>query len=276
IRSGYTAGADVVYSLQDLQLGAKGALNELVPGRRCQTILGEQGSSLFHYKAVLLDSQQLSEPFLYHCGVFIVPKIFLDSSHTGASMDDIQKDLSPLVRNLAPREADDEARIPTSYFLKDEITLDFCLVVSVPCRYFCPIARTRYLRMAAFAHRPRLPSIVPSLSRAYSACSSTSWILDPCAEGVHPTHCFRPTRPLDQGSKVAWEGGTVSHAREGEQAPPWPCPSPLPRLTIGMTGQRRTLSDPSTMEDEGEGSGWRWSQHVGGGGRQEARGNLVF
>lgn len=75
IRSGYTAGADIVYSLKDLQLGAKGALNELVPGRRCQTILGEQGSSLFHYKAVLLDSQQLSEPFLYHCGVFIVPKV---------------------------------------------------------------------------------------------------------------------------------------------------------------------------------------------------------
>ncbi|CAL9184938.1 unnamed protein product [Musa hybrid cultivar] len=140
IRSGYTAGADIVYSLKDLQLGAKGALNELVPGRRCQTILGKQGSSFFHYKAVLLDSQQLSEPFLYHCGVFIVPKarahewlftseegqwlivesskaarlimIFLNSSHTGASMDDIQKDLSPLVRNLAPGKADDEARIP--------------------------------------------------------------------------------------------------------------------------------------------------------------------
>ncbi|URD73342.1 Methyltransferase domain [Musa troglodytarum] len=140
IRSGYTASADIMDSLKDLQLGAKGALNELVPGRRCQTILGEQGSSLFHYKAVLLDSHQLSEPFLYHCGVFIVPKarahewlftseegqwlivesskaarlimIFLDSSHTGSSMDDIQKDLSPLVRNLAPGKADDEARIP--------------------------------------------------------------------------------------------------------------------------------------------------------------------
>lgn len=75
VRSDYSSGADIVYSLEDLHLGAKGHLQELLPGRRCQTILGELGSSLSHYKAIILDSQQYSDPFLYHCGVFIVPKV---------------------------------------------------------------------------------------------------------------------------------------------------------------------------------------------------------
>ncbi|WOL12832.1 hypothetical protein Cni_G21600 [Canna indica] len=140
IRSDYSSGADIVYSLEDLQLGAKGDLKEFLPGRRCQTILGEQGSSLFHYKAILLDSQQHSEPFLYQCGVFIVPKarshewlfaseegqwlvvessktarlimVFMDSRHSGASMDEIQKDLSPLVKKLTPGKLEDETQIP--------------------------------------------------------------------------------------------------------------------------------------------------------------------
>ncbi|GJN03186.1 hypothetical protein PR202_ga20598 [Eleusine coracana subsp. coracana] len=34
------------------------------------------GSSLFCYKAVLLDSKKQTETFVYHCGVFIVPKGF--------------------------------------------------------------------------------------------------------------------------------------------------------------------------------------------------------
>ncbi|XP_010929746.1 uncharacterized protein [Elaeis guineensis] len=140
IRSNYSTGADIYYSLEDLLLGAKGNLKELLPGRRCQLILGEQGSSLYTYKTLLLDARQQPDPFLYHCGVFIVPKtrayewlftseegqwlvvesskaarlimVFLDSRHAHASMDDIQKDLSPLVKNLAPGNPEDEARIP--------------------------------------------------------------------------------------------------------------------------------------------------------------------
>lgn len=76
LRSQYSSGDDIVYSLEDLQLGARGNLKELLPGRRCQTILGNHGS-LYHYKAILLDSKQHSEPFLYRCGVFIVPKVSL-------------------------------------------------------------------------------------------------------------------------------------------------------------------------------------------------------
>ncbi|XP_042382783.1 eEF1A lysine and N-terminal methyltransferase-like isoform X1 [Zingiber officinale] len=139
LRSQYSSGDDIVYSLEDLQLGARGNLKELLPGRRCQTILGNHGS-LYHYKAILLDSKQHSEPLLYHCGVFIVPKaranewlfsseegqwlivesskaarlimVFMDSRHTGASMDEIQKDLSPLVKGLAPERSEDETLIP--------------------------------------------------------------------------------------------------------------------------------------------------------------------
>jgi hypothetical protein len=75
IRESYSSGVDVIISLRDLQLGAMGDLSVIVPGRRKQFILGEQGSSLFCYKAVLLDSKNRTQPFVYHCGVFIVPKV---------------------------------------------------------------------------------------------------------------------------------------------------------------------------------------------------------
>ncbi|KAK1313849.1 hypothetical protein QJS10_CPA06g02039 [Acorus calamus] len=100
---------DAIYSLEDLQLGVKGDLKELTPGRRIQISLGEPGCSRFSYKAVLLDSHHQSDPFSYHCGVFIVPKVFLELGHDLGSMDDIKKDLSPLVKNLA---CVDDAPIP--------------------------------------------------------------------------------------------------------------------------------------------------------------------
>lgn len=140
IRSGYSSGSDILYSLEDLQLGAKGDLTKLSEGRRIQLTLGEQGGSHFSYRAVLLDARQQSAPFLYHCGVFLVPKtrahewvfsseegqwlvvesskaarlimVLLDTSHSTSSMDDIQKDLSPLVKELAPRNDNNEAQIP--------------------------------------------------------------------------------------------------------------------------------------------------------------------
>ncbi|KAL5702867.1 hypothetical protein ACHQM5_028031 [Ranunculus cassubicifolius] len=102
-------GADILYSLEDLKLGAGGDLKELSPGRRLQLTLGEDGQSLFSYEAVLLDAQQQSDDFTFHCGVFLVPK---DSRHSDVSMDDIQKDLSPLVRGLAPGKLDDGPQIP--------------------------------------------------------------------------------------------------------------------------------------------------------------------
>lgn len=75
MRIEYSSGIDIIYSLQDLQLGAKGNLKELHPGRRFQAVLGEQGESIYTYKTVLLDAKQQVEPFSYHCGVFIVPKV---------------------------------------------------------------------------------------------------------------------------------------------------------------------------------------------------------
>jgi hypothetical protein len=75
IRESYSSGVNVILSLRDLQLGAMGDLSVIVPGRRKQFILGEQGSSLFCYKAVLLDSKNRTQTFVYHCGVFIVPKV---------------------------------------------------------------------------------------------------------------------------------------------------------------------------------------------------------
>ncbi|KAE8677584.1 hypothetical protein F3Y22_tig00111505pilonHSYRG00024 [Hibiscus syriacus] len=140
IRGEYLSGSDVLYSLEDLQLGAKGDLTKLSPGCRVQLTLGEQGVSRFSYKAVLLDAKQQSEAFSFHCGVFIVPKtrahewlfsseegqwqvvessktarlimILLETSHANADMEDIQKDLSPLVKPLAPADNDKGNQIP--------------------------------------------------------------------------------------------------------------------------------------------------------------------
>lgn len=138
IRREYSLGSDVLYSLEELNLGARGDLTKLSPGSRFQLNLG--GGSRFSYRAVVLDSQESSGPFAYHCGVFIVPKtrahewlfsseegqwmvvesskaarlvmILLDASHVSASMDDIQKDLSPLVKQLAPGKDDNGVQIP--------------------------------------------------------------------------------------------------------------------------------------------------------------------
>jgi hypothetical protein len=138
IRRDCNNGSDLLYSHEDLKLGIKGDLAELTEGRRIKFTLGGQGSN-FSYRAVLLDAQKQTEPFVYYCGVFLVPKtrahewlfcseegqwqvvessqaarlimVFLDSSHSGATMEDIQNDLSPMVTQLAPRN-DDEARIP--------------------------------------------------------------------------------------------------------------------------------------------------------------------
>uniref|UniRef100_A0A2N9HH10 Methyltransferase type 11 domain-containing protein n=1 Tax=Fagus sylvatica TaxID=28930 RepID=A0A2N9HH10_FAGSY len=74
IRKGHFNGSYIFYSLQDLQLGAQGDLTKLCQGRRFQLTLGGQGDSLFCYRAILLDARQQSTPFMYHCGVFIVPK----------------------------------------------------------------------------------------------------------------------------------------------------------------------------------------------------------
>jgi len=75
IRESYSSGVDVLLSLRDLQLGAIGDLKVIVPGRRRQFILGEQETSLYCYKAILLDAKKQTETFVYHCGVFIVPKV---------------------------------------------------------------------------------------------------------------------------------------------------------------------------------------------------------
>lgn len=75
IRESYSSGVDITLSLRDLQLGAVGDLKVIIPGRRRMFILGDQGNSLYCYKAVLLDARKRTETFVYHCGVFIVPKV---------------------------------------------------------------------------------------------------------------------------------------------------------------------------------------------------------
>ncbi|KAL8026596.1 hypothetical protein ABFX02_14G038600 [Erythranthe guttata] len=147
VRSEYSNGGDILYSLEDLTLGAKGNLKELEPGRRLKLILGEPGVSRF-YNAILFDakpdlgqdSDDDKEPISYQFAAFIVPKmrvddwlfsseegqwlivatskaarlvmILLDSSNSNFSMQDIQTDLSPLVMQLAPKDCDDGVPIP--------------------------------------------------------------------------------------------------------------------------------------------------------------------
>ncbi|KAL6185703.1 hypothetical protein ACLB2K_041830 [Fragaria x ananassa] len=138
IRREYSSASDIQYSLEDLKLGARGDLTKLRPGRRFQ--LNLCGGSNFSCRAVVLDAKEISANFVYHCGVFIVPKtraqewlfsseegqwmvvesskaarlvmVLLDASHVNSSMDDIQKDLSPLVKQLAPGKDDNGAQIP--------------------------------------------------------------------------------------------------------------------------------------------------------------------
>lgn len=76
LRQGYLNGSDVVYSLEDLKLGAKSILAKLSKDRRSELTLGGEGSR-FSYRAVLLDAQEDSGPFTYNCGVFLVPKVCL-------------------------------------------------------------------------------------------------------------------------------------------------------------------------------------------------------
>ncbi|KAK7348729.1 hypothetical protein VNO80_23371 [Phaseolus coccineus] len=136
IREKYSSDSGILYSVEDLQED----LLKLSQGRRLLITLGGQGYSTFSYTAVILDAEELADPFTYHCGIFIVPKIrarewlfyseegqwmvvrsskaarlimvFLDASHSDTSMEEIQKDLSPLVTPLAPAGNENGAQIP--------------------------------------------------------------------------------------------------------------------------------------------------------------------
>lgn len=94
-------GSDIMYSLEDLQLGAEGDLRKLSEGRRLKVILGGQGDSRFSYRAVLLDARQQSDPYVYHCGVLIVPKVRLTlSTWLVHCMDDIHCACTQMQRKL--------------------------------------------------------------------------------------------------------------------------------------------------------------------------------
>ncbi|CAI8618587.1 unnamed protein product [Vicia faba] len=136
VREKLSSCSNKLYSVEDVQE----ELTKISQGRRLQLTLGGQGCSVFSYRAVVLDAEEQSDPFTYHCGVFIVPKIrapewlffseegqwmvvrsskaarlimvFLDTSHTNATMDEIKKDLSPLVKELEPTENESGAQIP--------------------------------------------------------------------------------------------------------------------------------------------------------------------
>ncbi|KAI4372825.1 hypothetical protein MLD38_011009 [Melastoma candidum] len=139
IRDEYSSSPNLLHTLKDLKLSATDGLDELIPGRRVQLILYDQDSR-FSYKAVLFDSREQSTSFIRHCGIMLVPKtrvhgwlysseegqwtvvesaksarlimVFLDGSHIKASMEEIQKDLSPLVRQLAPAISNHGSQIP--------------------------------------------------------------------------------------------------------------------------------------------------------------------
>ncbi|KAH6768362.1 S-adenosyl-L-methionine-dependent methyltransferases superfamily protein [Perilla frutescens var. frutescens] len=139
VRAELSTSSNVSYSLEDLKLGAKGSMSVFEPGRRIKLILGEPGVSNFFYNGVLLDAKQDSGCFIYHYGVFLVPKlrahawlyaseegqwlivesskaarllmVFLDSSNSIYSMEEIQADLSPLVKQLSPGYTNDDNNI---------------------------------------------------------------------------------------------------------------------------------------------------------------------
>lgn len=71
IREKYSSSSDILYSVEDLQK----ELTKLSQGRRLQLTLGGQGCSSYSYRAIILDAEEQSDPFTYHCGVFIVPKV---------------------------------------------------------------------------------------------------------------------------------------------------------------------------------------------------------
>lgn len=87
IRRDCNNGSDVLYSHEDLKLGVKGDLAELTGGRRVKFSLG----SNFSYRAVLLDAQKQTEPFVYHCGVFLVPKVTFCQLHESLYKLNLQK-----------------------------------------------------------------------------------------------------------------------------------------------------------------------------------------
>ncbi|EYU32695.1 hypothetical protein MIMGU_mgv1a002614mg [Erythranthe guttata] len=119
---------DLFYPLEDIWV--QGNLSELQPGRRLQLTLGDYGISRLMYKGILLDAQQDSGYFSNQFLVLIIPKvrtlewvmsseegqwvfvrefkvarllmILLEPRHSYFPMEDIQSDLSPLVKKLAP------------------------------------------------------------------------------------------------------------------------------------------------------------------------------
>ncbi|KAL7124275.1 hypothetical protein ABFS83_14G037700 [Erythranthe nasuta] len=119
---------DLFYPLEDIWV--RGNLSELQPGRRLQLTLGDSGISRLMYKGILLDAQQDSGYFSNQFLVLIIPKvrtlewvmsseegqwvfvqefkvarllmILLEPRHSYFPMEDIQSDLSPLVKKLAP------------------------------------------------------------------------------------------------------------------------------------------------------------------------------
>ena len=87
IRRDCNNGSDLLYSHEDLKLGVKGDLAELTGGHRVKFSLG----SNFSYRAVLLDAQKQTEPFVYHCGVFLVPKVTFCQHHESLYKLNLQK-----------------------------------------------------------------------------------------------------------------------------------------------------------------------------------------
>ncbi|KAL4273514.1 hypothetical protein GQ457_13G029550 [Hibiscus cannabinus] len=97
---------------------------------------------VIHQGAVLLDAKQPSGAFTFHCGSLLFLRfqtrahewlfsseegqwqvvesskaarlimVLLETSHSNADMEDIQKDLSPLVKPLAPADNDEGNQIP--------------------------------------------------------------------------------------------------------------------------------------------------------------------
>ncbi|KAL7148324.1 hypothetical protein ABFS83_06G170800 [Erythranthe nasuta] len=133
VREEYSKSTDKWYSLEELEQGVKGNIEEIESGRVIKLFLGETGVSRFFYTCVLLDAPPETGPFSEQFHVLYLQKsqasqkflatefrqrlvlqsfkaarlliIVLDSSYSIVRGDDIGKDTSPFVLQLCPTVA---------------------------------------------------------------------------------------------------------------------------------------------------------------------------
>ncbi|KAL8051812.1 hypothetical protein ABFX02_06G172700 [Erythranthe guttata] len=133
VREEYSKSTDKWYSLEELEQGVKGNIEEIESGRVIKLFIGETGVSRFFYTCVLLDAPPETGPFSEQFHVLYLQKsqasqkilasesrqrlvlqsfkaarlliIVLDSSYSIVRGDDVGKDTSPFLLQLCPTVA---------------------------------------------------------------------------------------------------------------------------------------------------------------------------